>query len=62
MLVTLVTWVDKPVLVAKLQKDEALTTFQPLFLSGAAFAVYKQLPKEVMNGCAELKRATLDSI
>ena len=37
-------WIEKLELVAKRQKIEDLNSFLPLFLNGAAFAVYKQLP------------------
>ena len=37
-------WIEKLKLVAKLQKIEDLKSFLPLFLNGAAFAVYKQFP------------------
>ena len=40
-------WIEKLELVAKLQKIEDLKPFLPLFLNGAAFAVYKQLPDSV---------------
>ena len=39
-------WLDKLELVAKLQNVPCLETFVPLFLSGSAFAVYKQLSDE----------------
>ena len=39
-------WVEKLELVAQLQKVKKLTSFVPLFLSGPAFAVYKQLPRD----------------
>lgn len=39
-------WLDKLELVAKLQDVSCLETFVPLFLSGSAFAVYKQLSDE----------------
>lgn len=52
-------WVDKLELVAKLQKVTDLTTFLPLFLSGAAFSVYKQLSEEVQKDFDKLKGALL---
>jgi hypothetical protein len=52
-------WCDKLELVAKLQKITELVTFMPLFLSGPAFAVYKQLTDEVKEDYAKLKAAML---
>ena len=39
-------WVEKLELVAALQNVSDLKSFMPLFLSGPAFAVYKQLTEE----------------
>ncbi|XP_067933240.1 uncharacterized protein [Watersipora subatra] len=52
-------WVDKLELVAKLQKVDDLTTFLPLFLSGAAFAVYKHLEDDIKEDYPKLKAALL---
>jgi hypothetical protein len=48
-------WVEKLELVAKLQKIESLENFLPLFLSGAAFAVYKQLSADDKESYDKLK-------
>lgn len=52
-------WIDKLELVAKLQKVEDLKAFLPLFLSGSAFAVYKQLGDSEKNDYDKLKKALL---
>ena len=39
-------WLEKLVLVCELRKVTELTTVLPLRLSGSAFAVYQQLPRE----------------
>ena len=52
-------WCDKLELVAKLQKIEELKTFIPLFLSGPAFAVYKQLANDVQDDYDQLKSELL---
>lgn len=48
-------WSDKLELVAKLQKINDLHDFVPLFLSGAAFAVYQQLSEDVKKDYGLLK-------
>lgn len=50
-------WCDKLELVAKLQKITELVSFMPLFLSGPAFAVYKQLADNVKADYTLLKKA-----
>lgn len=52
-------WLAKLELVAKLQKVDDLTTFLPLFLSGSAFAVYKQLGGGDKEDYTKLKKALL---
>lgn len=52
-------WVEKLELVAKLQKIDDLQTFLPLFLSGSAFAVYKQLPQSDRDDYDKLKASLL---
>lgn len=52
-------WVEKLELVAKLQKITDLQDFLPLFLSGSAFAVYKQLPDDDREDYDKLKAALL---
>jgi hypothetical protein len=52
-------WVEKLELVAKLQNIEQLQSFLPLFLSGSAFAVYKQLPKTDRDDYDKLKASLL---
>ena len=54
-------WIDKLELVARLQGITDLKTFLPLFLSGAAFAVYKQLPETETQDYAKLKAALLQA-
>lgn len=48
-------WLEKVELVASLQKIEKLENFVPLFLSGSAFAVYKQLPESDRREYKKLK-------
>lgn len=48
-------WCDKLELVAGLQKITDLSSFMPLFLGGAAFAVYKQLSSEVKKDYVKVK-------
>jgi len=52
-------WCDKLELVAKLQKVKDLVSFMPLFLSGPAFAVYRQLSEEVKGDYDRLKAELL---
>ena len=52
-------WIEKLELVAKLQKIEDLKSFLPLFLNGAAFAVYKQLPDSDKADYEKLKAGLL---
>lgn len=52
-------WIEKLELVANLQKIEDLISFLPLFLTGAAFAVYKQLSEEDKKDYPKLKAALL---
>lgn len=54
-------WVEKLELVAKLQKIDQVQTFLPLFLTGSAFAVYKQLPETDTNDYDKLKAALLEA-
>lgn len=54
-------WIEKLELVAKLQGITDLKTFLPLFLNGAAFAVYKQLPEHETSDYARLKAALLQA-
>lgn len=48
-------WIERLELVAKLQKIEDKKSFLPLFLTGAAFAVYQQLKEEVKRDYGKLK-------
>ena len=48
-------WLDKLELVAKLQDITKLESFVPLFLSGPAFAVYKQLDDQDKSEYSRLK-------
>ena len=49
-------WCDKLELVAELQKVKDLHSFLPLFLSGPAFAVYKQMAPTVKADFKALKK------
>ena len=48
-------WIEKLELVARLQNITELTAFLPLFLTGPAFAVYKQLPQATREDYVKLK-------
>lgn len=52
----LAEWMDKLELVAKLQNISDLVTLVPLFLTGPAFAVYKQLGEEDKADYKKLKQ------
>lgn len=54
-------WCDKLELIAKLQKVEDLVSFLPLFLSGPAFAVYKQLDDSTKGNYTKLKEELLQA-
>ena len=48
-------WSNKLELVAKLQNVADLATFMPLFLSGPAFSVYRQLSEDIKSDYSKLK-------
>lgn len=50
-------WAEKVELVASLQKVKSLQSFLPLFLEGAAFAVFKQLTAEQKGDYEQIKKA-----
>ena len=52
-------WIEKLVLVCELRKVTDLTTVLPLRLTGSAFAVYQQLPKEKKGKFEEVKKSLL---
>lgn len=52
-------WLEKLELVAKLQKIDDLKSFLPLFLHGAAFAVYKQLSEDEKDSYKDMKASLL---
>ena len=52
-------WLEKLVLVCELRKVTELTTVLPLRLSGSAFAVYQQLPREKKGKFEEVKKSLL---
>jgi hypothetical protein len=52
-------WLEKMKLVARLQKIEELENFLPLYLEGAAFAVYNQLTAEKKRKAEEIEKALL---
>ena len=54
-------WVEKLELVAALQNVSDLKSFMPLFLSGPAFAVYKQLTEEEKADYVKMKAALLSA-
>lgn len=54
-------WLEKVELVASLQKIEKLENFVPLFLSGSAFAVYKQLPESDRTVYKKLKERLIQA-
>lgn len=55
------TWLDKVELVAQLQEVKSLSAFVPLFLDGAAFAVYQQFSPETKREYVALKKALLEA-
>ena len=52
-------WIEKLVLVCELRKVTELTTLVPLRLTGSAFAVYQQLPREKKGKFEEVKKSLL---
>lgn len=54
-------WLEKLELVARLQNVTQLETFVPLFLSGPAFAVYKQLSDLDKSDYANLKAKLIEA-
>ena len=52
-------WIEKLVLVCDLRKVTDLTTVVPLRLTGSAFAVYQQLPKEKKGKFEDVKKSLL---
>ena len=52
-------WIEKFESVARLQKITEIKSFLPLFLSGAAFAAYKQLSDAERDDYDQLKAALL---
>ena len=55
------TWLRKIKLVAKLKKVDALHEFLPLFLEGAAFAIYDQLTDKDKEDGVKIEEALLNA-
>ena len=54
-------WINKLKMVARIQKLGDLQDIIPLFLDGAAFAVYEQMAKEDKEDPAKIERTLLDA-